>query len=128
MRRWSEGPFGAASRSAPLLKITRQLDSTKLQAQIADEQQQRNADGPPLGALVVNVDVGDREVGAPRVGRPAELASNHHALNGLREIPARAWDVDRRAREVARKSILVEEERRSGAGWRPGRSPQGNCR
>ena len=40
------------------------FDSTKLQAQIADEQQQRNAELPPLGALVVNVDVGDREVGA----------------------------------------------------------------
>ena len=60
-------------------------------------QQQRNADGPPLGALVVDVDVGDRE------------DSNHHTLKGLRGIPARAWDVDRRAREVARKSILVEE-------------------
>ena len=36
-------------------KKNRQDDSTKLQAQIADEQQQRNADGPPLGALVVNV-------------------------------------------------------------------------
>ena len=91
------------------VKITRQLDSTKLQAQIADEQQQRNADGPPLGALVVDVDVSDREVGARRVGRPAEPASNHHVLKGLRGIPARAWDVDRRAREVARKSIIVEE-------------------
>ena len=38
--------------------------STKLQAQIADEQQQRNAELPPLGALVVNVVVGDREVEA----------------------------------------------------------------
>ena len=40
------------------------FDSTKLQAQIADEQQQRNAELPPLGAPVVNVDVGDREVEA----------------------------------------------------------------
>ena len=82
--------------------------STKLQAQIADEQQQRNAELPPLGALVVNVDVGDREVGPRRVGRPAEPASDHHALKGSRGKPARAWDVDRRAREVARKSIVVE--------------------
>ena len=84
-------------------KKNRQDDSTKLQAQIADEGQQRNAELPPLGALVVNVDVGDREVGARRVGCPAEPASNHHVLKGLRGIPARAWDVDRRAREVARK-------------------------
>ena len=72
-------------RSFPLVafvEITRQDDSTKLHAQIADEQQKRNTDGPPLGALVVNVDVGDREVGARRVGRPADRASNHHALNG----------------------------------------------
>ena len=88
------------------VEITNQLDSTKLQAQIADEQQQRNADGPPLGAFVVNVDFGDREVGARRVGRPAQPASNHHVLKGLRGIPARAWDVDRRAREVARKKFL----------------------
>ena len=46
------------------VKITRQDDSTKQHAQIADEQQQRNTDGPPLGVLVVNVDVGDREGGA----------------------------------------------------------------
>ena len=39
-------------------------------------------DGPPLGALVVDKDVGNREVGARLVGRPAELARNHHALDG----------------------------------------------
>ena len=50
------------------VKVSREDDSTKLQAQIADEQQQRNAELPPLGALVVNVDVGDREVGADGSG------------------------------------------------------------
>ena len=41
--------------------------------------------------------------------RPAELAGNHPALDGPRRVPERARDLDRRAREVARKSILVEE-------------------
>ena len=62
------------------VKIAGKHDRAKLHAQIADEPQQRNADGPPLGALVVDVDGGDREVGARRVGQPAELASDHHAL------------------------------------------------
>ena len=61
-------------------KKKRQDDSTKLQAQIADEQQQRNADGPPLGALVVNVDVGDREVGARRVGCPVHVKSRAKSI------------------------------------------------
>ena len=37
------------------VKKNRQDDSTKLRAQITDEQQQRNAELPPLGTLVVNV-------------------------------------------------------------------------
>ena len=50
----AEGRF--KRRDAALLplvafvKVTRWDDSTKLHAQIADEQQQRNTDGPPLGA------------------------------------------------------------------------------
>ena len=70
IRGWSMGPFAAVSRLAPLLKD----DSTQLHAQVADEQQQRNANRPPLGALAVDVNVGDREVRARCVRRPAELA------------------------------------------------------
>ena len=55
------------------------------------------------------MDVGDREVRARLVGRPAELASDHHAFNSPRRVPERAEDLDQRAREVARKSIMVEE-------------------
>ena len=106
MRRWSEGPLGAASLSVPLSKITGQDDSA---AQIAEEQQQRNADEPPLGALVVDVNIGDRETRARRVRHSAELARNNHALDGPLRAPERARDLDRRARVSALKSILVEE-------------------
>ena len=61
------------------------------------------------GALVVDVDVSDREVGARRVGSPAELASDHHALDGPRRVPERARDLDRRARVLALESVVVEE-------------------
>ena len=37
------------------------------------------------------------------------MASNNHALDGLRRVTERARDLDRRAREVARQGILVEE-------------------
>ena len=84
-------------------------DGAKLHALVADEQQQRDTNGPLLVALVVDVDIGDREVGARRVRCPAELASNNHALDGPRRVPERAKDLDRRASEVARKSVLVEE-------------------
>ena len=48
-------------------------------------------------------------MGARRVRRPAELASNNHALDSPRRVPGRAGDVDGRTRKVARESILVEE-------------------
>ena len=79
----------------------------ELRPQIPDEQEQRNADGPPLGGLIVVV--AGCEVGARRVVRPAEHAGNHHALNGPRGIPERVRDLDRLACDVARRSILVEE-------------------
>ena len=68
----------------------------------------RDAHGRPLGALIVDVNIGDCEVGARLVGRPAELAGNHHALDGPRRVPERA-DVDMRTREIARESVFVEE-------------------
>ena len=55
--------------------------------------------------------VGDREVGARRVRRSAELASDNHAFDGPRRVPVRARDLDRRAREVALKVVYVEEHR-----------------
>ena len=61
------------------------------------------------GALVVDVDVGDREVGARRVGSPEKLASDHHALDGPRRVPERARDLNRRARVLELKSVVVEE-------------------
>ena len=48
-----------------------------------------------LGALVVDVDVGDREVGAQLVGCSAEVASNNRALDGPCRVPELARDEDR---------------------------------
>ena len=123
---WFMNPFAAASRSAPLLKVASKDDSARLHAQVADEQK-RDANRPPLSALVVDVNIRDREVGARRVGRTAELAGNHHALNGPRRAPERARDLNRRAREVARESIRVEEHDAMVLGDHVGRSPPGNC-
>ena len=58
---------------------------------------------PPFGALVVDVNVGDREVGARRVGCFAEFASDNHALDGTRGVLERARDLDRRARVLTFK-------------------------
>ena len=77
-----------------LVKIASEDDSAQLHAQVADEQQECGAHGPPLGALIVDVNIGD---------------CDHHALDGPRRVPERAGDVDRRTREVARESVLVEE-------------------
>ena len=104
---------GGGARSgftlSTLVDVASKNDSAQLHAKVADEQQKRDENRPPLGALDVDVNVGDREVGARRVRCPAELDSNNHALDGPRPVPERARDLDRRAREVARKGILVEE-------------------
>ena len=90
-------------------EITGEHHHTELETQVSDQEEQGNTDGPPLGALVVDVDVRDSKVGARLVGCPAELASNHHVLNGPRGQPERARDLDRRARELTRESIFVQE-------------------
>ena len=92
-----------------LVEVASKDDSAFLHAQVADEQHKRDSHRPPLGALVVDVNIGDCEIGARLVGRPAELTGSHHALDGPRRVPERGRDVDRRKREVARESILVEE-------------------
>ena len=69
------------------VEITSEDDSAELHAQVADEQQECDAHGPPLGALVIDVNVVDCGVGARLVGRPAEHAGNHHALDGPRGVP-----------------------------------------
>ena len=86
------------------VKIPRQDDSTKLQAQIADDKQQRNADGTPLGAPVVNVDVGDREVGARRLGRPVHVKSRAKSILVERNGAVVGGDVD-----VLRKGTAGDE-------------------
>ena len=41
--------------------------------------------GPPLGALVVHVDIGDCEIGVRLDGRPVELAGDNRALERTKE-------------------------------------------
>ena len=96
-------------RARRLFRVASKDDRAELHAQVADEQQECDAHRPPLGGLVVDVNVGDREVGARGVGRPAELVSNINALEGPRGVPEREGNLHRRAREVARKGLLVEE-------------------
>ena len=91
-----------------LVEVTGEHDRAELRAQIADEQNQRNEDGPPLGTLIVDVDVGDCEVGAQRVG-PCETCRSPPCPQLPTRKPERVRDLDRRACKVARKSILVEE-------------------
>ena len=74
------------------LEIASDGDSAELHAQVADEQHECDAHGPPLGALIVDVNSGDCEIGARLVGSSAELAANHHALEGPRRVPERAGD------------------------------------
>ena len=92
-----------------LIEVAGEDDRAELHAQVADEQQECHAHGPPLGALIVDVNIGDGEKGARLVGRPADFDSNHHAFDVPRRVPERAGDLDRRAREVAREDVLVEE-------------------
>ena len=44
-----------------LVEIASKDDSAYLHAQVADEQQERDANRPPLGALIVDVNIGDCE-------------------------------------------------------------------
>ena len=60
-----------------------------------------------LGALVVDVEVGDREVGARLVGGSAEVASNNHALDGPFGVPEHARDEGRHTRVVGLEVVLV---------------------
>ena len=57
----------------------------------------------------------DRDIGARRVGRTAELASDNHALDGPRRVPERARDLKRahEAREGQRRAQEAQEGRRA---------------
>ena len=79
----SPSPDGV-SRSTALLKSPAELETQVLdqEERNTDEQQKRDANRPPLGALVVDVNVRDSKVEARLVGCPAEHASDHHTLDG----------------------------------------------
>ena len=66
-------------------------------------------DGPPLGGLVDDVNVGDREERARPVGSSAELASSNHALDSPRRIFELAIDKERDTRVAGREDVLVED-------------------
>ena len=93
-----------------LIKVTSEHHCAELETQVTDQEEQGNTDGPPLGALVVVVNVGDREVGARLVGSSAEPASNNHALEGPCSIPELARDEERNTRAVGFEGVLVEED------------------
>ena len=75
------GGAGSEFTLSTLAEVAGKDDSAQLHAKVADKQQERDANRPPLGALVVDVNIGDGGIGARLVGRPAELAGNHHALD-----------------------------------------------
>ena len=63
--------FGATREKfslGTLVEVTREHHCAELETQVADQEEQGNTDGAPLGGLVVDVGVGDREVGARLVG------------------------------------------------------------
>ena len=94
-----------------LVEVASKHHRTEFEAPVKLRSSNANAHGPPLGALVVNVDIGNREAGARQVRGSAELASNNHALDGPRGVPEHAGDWKRRPRVVALKGVLVEEYR-----------------
>ena len=55
------------------------------------------------------MDVGNREIGARRIGGSAEFASDNHTLVGPRGVLVRGGDLDRRARVPMFRGVLVEE-------------------
>ena len=63
------------------VEIADEDNSAEIEAQVPNQEEQGNANGPLLGALVVHVNIDDCEVGARLVGRFAELASDHPAFN-----------------------------------------------
>ena len=100
--RMAEGSFGRGSAFTiagwcfpfnGLVEISCEHRRAELETQVPDQEEQGNADGPPLGTPVVDVDVRDSKVGARPVGCPAELASDHHAFNSPCGVPQRAWDL-----------------------------------
>ena len=107
IRCWSVGPFVAASRS--LKSLVRMTAPSFMHRSRMSSNNAIQTDRHLANSFLMWMDIGHREVGARRVGRPAELASDHGALDGPRRIPEQARDLDRRAREVAQKGILVEE-------------------
>ena len=81
--------LGGSARSkftlGALIQVAGEDDSAQFHAQVSDKQQERDAHRPPLGAVVVDVNIGDCEIGARQVGRSAELAGTHHTLEGPTE-------------------------------------------
>ena len=70
-----------------LVRVASGHERAKLETQVPDQEEQGHAHRPPLGALVVDMGVGNRETGARQVRGSAELASNNHALDGPRGVP-----------------------------------------
>ena len=54
----------------------------QLGTQVPDQDEQGHAHSPPLGAQVVDMDLGNRKARARKVRGSAELARNNHAFDG----------------------------------------------
>ena len=91
------------------VEIADEDNSAELEAQVPNQEEQGNTNGPPLGALVVHVNIGDCEIGAQLVGRSAERASDHHASNSNCRITKRTWDQKRHTRDVAREGVRTAQ-------------------
>ena len=73
------------------VEIASEDDSATHHAQIADVKQECDAHGPPLGALIVDVNIGDCEVGPRLVGRPSRfglLLSVASRIGSLLPLPS----------------------------------------
>ena len=70
------------------IEVSCQDDSAEREAQLVDEEQQGDTNRSPLGATVVDMDVGNRETGAR--GSSAEFASDNLALEGPQRVPVSA--------------------------------------
>ena len=99
---WFKFTFGT------LAEVTGEHNRTELEAQVTDEEQQRNAHRPPLDALAVDMDVGDRE-GKSTTDSSAEFASNNYALDGPRGVLELARDEERHTRVAGLEGVFVEE-------------------
>ena len=73
------------------MEVAGEDDGAELHAQVADEQQKRDANRPPLGALVVDVNVGVCEIGAMPSTAHEKYLSDQGTWIGVHEKSTAQW-------------------------------------